>query len=233
MSLIFFLIILIIDLIKPLTKRTGNFFINKRFPMEQGVVKMEEEDIKQKIFEKFNALSIKMGFKKVTVEMLAKECGISKKTIYRHFKSKDEIIQTYATNIIQHINYEFVRIQKDYSDPKEILYKFFDIIFQIISNIPEDTIMQDARKFYPDIENKIIFLREEYSKIFLKTIKRGIKEGVFKNINPHFIEGMYLGSVNYIFSPTFMSQKKLSVKETITSFKIMLFSGLLNENSVY
>lgn len=189
---------------------------------------MPVKDMKQLILDKFQILAAGRGIKNVTIDILAKECGISKKTIYKYYQSKDEIVESFADNVLNRIAEEFVLTQKSKLNPEEMMNRFFDIIFDIIKNIPS-AMLHDIRRFYPDVESRINWLREKYSVIFIATIKEGIKSGVFRDINPIFVEGFYMGAVNEVFNPEFILKNNITINEVVTSFKTILLTGLLRQ----
>ena len=53
---------------------------------------MSDFEVKEKIILKFHELALTYGIKRITIDMLAKECGISKKTVYKYFTSKEDLI---------------------------------------------------------------------------------------------------------------------------------------------
>lgn len=189
---------------------------------------MSDTAIQQKILETFHRLAIAHGLKKVSVDMLARECGISKKTIYRHFKDKKEILDRFAADIISRLSEGFYRTQLIEENPEKLLIAFFDIIFETVQNLPP-TIVTDAAHYYPDIEEKIVQLREQYTVVFLKIIKKGISQGQFRDINPLFIEGFYDAAVNRVFTPGFIVENRLTVHDALSSFKTILLNGLLRD----
>ncbi len=189
---------------------------------------MSDTDIQHNILEAFHRLAIFHGLKKVTVDILARECGISKKTIYKHFKDKKEILGRFTADIISKLSDEFYRTQLIEDNPEKLLLKFFDIIFETVQKLPP-SIVTDAAHYYPDIEEKIIQLREQYTIVFLKIIKKGIKQGQFRDINPFFLEGFYDAVVNRVFTPGFIIQNNLSVQDALSSFKTILLNGLLRD----
>ena len=188
---------------------------------------MSDKDVKEKILAKFYELATHHGIKRITIDMLAKECGISKKTVYKYFQSKDEIVNKFANSIIKTLSNEFDKIQLLEENPEQVMNKFFEIIYEIIKTIPT-TIIEDARRFYPEIEKKIEKIRGEYTIIFIKNIKKGIKAGVFRDINPKFIEGFYTAAVERVFNPDFILENNLTVQESIASLRTMLLYGLIN-----
>ena len=144
---------------------------------------MNQEEVKEKIVETFQKLIIANGIKKMTMEKLARECGISKKTVYKFYDSKDELIEQFIEGIAGKIQQGFSRLDQTSADPEETMFLFFDLVFEITRNLPA-AILEDAEKYYPNLGEKINLLREEISIIFAKTIKKGVSRGSFKNINP-------------------------------------------------
>ena len=55
------------------------------------LLNMEPQD---KILKTSLELFYKFGIKRVTMDDIAKELGMSKKTIYHHFKEKDDLVNT-------------------------------------------------------------------------------------------------------------------------------------------
>ena len=49
--------------------------------------------MKEKIIQKSTELFLTLGFKSVTMDDIASEMGISKKTIYVHFKNKTKLVE--------------------------------------------------------------------------------------------------------------------------------------------
>ena len=48
--------------------------------------------MREKILEKSNELFLNLGFKSVTMDEIASALGVSKKTIYKYFKNKTELV---------------------------------------------------------------------------------------------------------------------------------------------
>jgi len=191
---------------------------------------MSEKNVQEKILHTFHNLAITHGLKKITIDLLAKECGISKKTVYKHYKNKKDILDSFAQDIIIKLQEEFYKTQLIEDNPEKVLLKYFDIICQTVQNLPP-TIVKDASMYYPDIEKKIIILREQYTIVFLDLIKKGINQGQFREVNPKFIEGFYDAVVNRVFNPDFIVENNLSVQDTLSSFKTILLRGLLLHDS--
>ena len=59
--------------------------------------------MKERIIHKATDLFLKLGFKSVTMDDIAQELAISKKTIYTHFKNKTELIKECAWFMLDNI----------------------------------------------------------------------------------------------------------------------------------
>ena len=54
---------------------------------------MEENEIKVKILHKAEEMFLQFGFSRVTMEEIAMELGMSKKTLYRFFPGKEQLLK--------------------------------------------------------------------------------------------------------------------------------------------
>jgi AcrR family transcriptional regulator len=61
----------------------------------QMATKQDEEVTRAKILEMIDRLFYRQGIRAVGVDTIVAELGISKKTLYRHFRSKSEMIEAY------------------------------------------------------------------------------------------------------------------------------------------
>ena len=55
--------------------------------------------MKEKIIEISNELFLGLGFKSVTMDDIANKLGVSKKTIYKYFKNKTELVDAVTNHI--------------------------------------------------------------------------------------------------------------------------------------
>ncbi|MEZ5070521.1 MAG: TetR/AcrR family transcriptional regulator [Bacteroidales bacterium] len=138
-------------------------------------------DVKDRIIEEAGILFGKYGIRTMTMDALAEEMGISKRTIYERFKDKDtllmEVLQTYQ---------EKVRKQaEDLIDQSE---NSIEALFRII----EMTVTQMSQvnpNFHHDFKKYHYKVFKELSKdhglrdlsITRKLFERGIGQGVFRN----------------------------------------------------
>lgn len=174
---------------------------------------------KKQILDKTEELLFKIGVKSTTMDDISHEIGISKKTLYDYFPTKEalvrETLQSYFTKIDQIIS----SINKKNVNAVE---KFFTIIENTTSTVSFDEVesrLINIKKYYPEIFEEIQLKQLKIiQNNFRKIILQGILEGLFRedfDLNL-FIKFYYIGAINMcgntLFEGTNMSYKFLKIK---------------------
>jgi TetR/AcrR family transcriptional regulator len=193
----------------------------------EGYPIMSESIVKLKIIEIFKRLSSVFGIRGITVDMIASECGISKKTLYKFFRSKDELVEIVFDAILDQMRTEFRTIERTESDPLTRLDRFFETAYRLFGSISRP-LLRDVRRYYPIINERIREFEREQVDLFTGTISKGIRAGVFKNIDPAIVVGFLTGASNAVLNPDFILQHNLTVEDSIVAFKSLFLSGLLD-----
>lgn len=176
--------------------------------------------MKEKIIQKATDLFLKLGFKSVTMDDIAVEMAISKKTIYTHFKNKQHLVKECTNHIMEGITIGIDEICGFHKDPIEELY---DIKKFIKSTLEKDqsSAQFQLQKFYPEIS--IHLKKTHFEKMMECTrtnLKRGIEQGLYRaNINVEFIARLYFVGIHGIrdlsifplklFSPAMVNEEYL------------------------
>jgi TetR/AcrR family transcriptional regulator, biofilm operon repressor len=143
--------------------------------------------MKDKIINKATELFFKLGFKSVTMDDIACEMCISKKTIYKFFANK-EILIAEGTNLIHNKIHdgiqEIIALNLNAIEENFVIRKMFAEMFKIAETSP----LFQLKKHYPDIYLSVMDREiEECSTCFRQNIIKGIEQNFYrKDIN---IEG--------------------------------------------
>lgn len=134
----------------------------------------------------------KFGFKSITMDDIANELGISKKTIYKFFKTKLELVDSTVTYIHDSIynsitctcNMGYNAIQENFEIKK---------LFKDLFKNSDDSPMYQLQKYYPTVYKKIMLKEYDMFKDCLfRNIENGIKEGLYrKEIDKELISKFY------------------------------------------
>lgn len=129
---------------------------------------------------KASDLFLKLGFKSVTMDDIAGEMCISKKTIYKYFCNKEILIEESSTRVHAEIHTIIEKIvAKNHNAIEENfeIRKMFKEMFQSLDNSP----IYQMKKHYPEIHKKIVTREvEECNTVFKQNILKGIEQGLYR-----------------------------------------------------
>jgi AcrR family transcriptional regulator len=152
--------------------------------------------MKEKIISKARDLFLKLGFKSVTMDDIACEMCISKKTIYKYFCNKEILIEQ-STEIVHKEIHDQVNaiVAKNFNAIEENfeIRKMFKEMFQSIDNSP----LYQLKKHYPEIYIKVMNREiNECNQSFKKNIIKGIEQELYrKEINIEVYVTFYYGLI--------------------------------------
>jgi AcrR family transcriptional regulator len=131
---------------------------------------------KQELLECSITNFIKFGSKHFSMNQLASELGISKKTIYKHFKNKDELISKGVRFIVDKYLHEVEKILKKTKDPIERIILIQKNSFQYL-NYFQPAFLYGIKKYYHNAD--VLF--EDFKVDFIKnTLKPLLEEAIEK-----------------------------------------------------
>ena len=136
--------------------------------------------MKEKIMSMASTMFLKLGFKSVTMDDIATEMCISKKTIYKYFSNKelliDESTEIFHRHIHEIINAIVMQNHNAIAENFEIR-KMFKDMFKSADTSP----VYQLKKHYPSIYQNVIAREiEECNSIFMRNITKGIEQGLYR-----------------------------------------------------
>lgn len=137
-------------------------------------------DYRQRIIEEAAVMFRIYGIRAVTMDMLAGQMGISKRTIYEVFKDKDEILAAVLKWMAEKQKEVTAKILEESENVIEAVFRLLEMMSEHIMNM-SPSFKLDMKKYQNSIIKK---LKEEdqfpYYRDNEEMIRRGIKEGVFR-----------------------------------------------------
>ncbi len=136
--------------------------------------------MKLQILEKATELFLQYGFKSATMDDIAKNMGMSKKTIYKYFKDKDTLVTASINLINENIFKGITQIQKANFNAIQENFEIIKHVNVIFKNLQESPAYQ-LQKHYPKKYQKLISTnREVFIDSIVKNLEKGIKEGLYR-----------------------------------------------------
>lgn len=139
---------------------------------------------------------LQIGVKSVTMDEIATELGMSKKTIYAHFSTKTKLIEATTFYVFEEISQGIDQIKSKHKNPIEEHFVIKNFALRHLKN-EKSSPQYQLQKYYPAlfavVKNKQQTLLEN---ILKENLERGIKEGYYrKEITIPFISRIYFVEV--------------------------------------
>lgn len=185
--------------------------------------------MKDKIVEQSEEKFFKDGFYKTTMDEVASELGMSKKTIYKFFPSKDDLIMA----IVKHfMNRMKVKILPALNSDKNAIEKLGELI-KILAGVSEKISskrMEEMKRHFPQIWNEIDSFRTKMMfENITRVIDQGKAEGLFVDYPTSIVMNMLVASIRSVVNPDFILNNNFSIIEAARSAFKILICGIVTE----
>ena len=171
----------------------------------------------------------KYGYQALTMDELAHELGISKKTLYVHFPGKDVIIGKIITAIgtTMRARMDTVLADSERSFAGK-LAAFVEVAGSIFTTV-NPTTLRDLQRFAPPLYQQIEEIRQvNIPYIFGRLIRDGIAEGKVRgDVDPAFAAEFWLHALRGLVQPATLERTQRTLRQTLHEALDLFFCGLL------
>ena len=172
--------------------------------------------MEDKIIDKAADLFLTLGVKSVTMDEIAGELGMSKKTIYAHFATKTKLVEATALFVFEKISVGIEAISQEEKDPIEELFEIKDFALKHLKD-EKSSPQYQLQKYYPRI---FAALKVKQQKLIenqiRKNLERGISEGIYRqDIQIIFTSRMYFVGMIGIKDREVFPEKDFPMNELI------------------
>lgn len=181
--------------------------------------------MKQRILDTAAMLIQQYGLKKFTIDDIASELRISKKTIYKYFKSKNDIISEYFN---QSISSGKDSIRDALAGQGSILEKLKVVVHSSHRYPLSVSLLNEVKRFYPEQWEKIDGLKTFKMQSMKNLLDEGVAEDVFREDINYAVFLRMLHEISDMFTDyDFLLQNRLKTSEAIDeSLKIILYGAI-------
>ncbi|MCL5935516.1 MAG: TetR/AcrR family transcriptional regulator [Firmicutes bacterium] len=186
-------------------------------------------DYRQRITAAFKELAVAKGISRVTVDELAERTGISKRTIYRYFNSKEEIIVSVLEDFMSAMSQKVDQALATSTDPLE---KILNVIKVIPDNVSLffPLVLHDLQKHYPHLWEKVERFRAGRAEHIIERIIND-ETGRFKKINPKVFTTSLLAGIRAVLNPVFIMENNLTLEEAVQALFTIFLHGIVEHKA--
>jgi len=175
--------------------------------------------MKSKIINKALDLFLRIGFKTLTVDDIANEMRISKRTIYEHFPKKHDLVEAVTNHLFENISNGIDEIFALNKNPIEELFVIKDFVMKNLKNESTSPFYQ-LQKYYPQISESLMSHKfTKMNKCVLVNLNKGIKQGFYiEDINLRLISRFYFAGISSIQDAELFNPIQFSSMEVQQTF---------------
>jgi TetR/AcrR family transcriptional regulator, cholesterol catabolism regulator len=215
---------------------SGNFFLAKRFQRVKSIYICAMTHDKRKEIELIGSVAqlfMRLGIRSLTMDEIARQLGVSKKTLYKYASDKKELVTKAVRLAIDEEECVLSEMHKAEGSAIDKIFAINTMISEKLQSI-QPAVIFDMQKYYPEAwaimeEHKCVFIHNQVK----ENLEEGIKEGLYrKNMNPELVTRIYVTLINSIFDSSLYSLSTHSFKETYTEVVRYHLRGITNEKGV-
>ena len=173
------------------------------------------------------------GVKSMTMDDIAKELKISKKTLYKYVKDKNDLVCKSMSLTINSHESEFDELCQSIESPIEELWQITLKASEQLKSI-HPSVMYDIQRFHPDAWTYFENHKNDYIyDCVIDNLQKGQKTGVYREeINAEIITKVYVARFDILFNPKIFPPTKYSLVDIHEEMMRYHFFGILTEKGV-
>jgi AcrR family transcriptional regulator len=170
------------------------------------------------ILEAASSLFRKLGIRSISMDEIAAELGMSKKTIYQYVENKTELVEKVLEYYTHSSNACIDAIAGNMNA--------IDVLMQVSEKVSEEIssanpiMLFDLQKYYPSLHRSFVAQKKEHVYQRIKeNMEQGMKEGIYREgLDVELIAKLYVEKLLGVHNPEFLSSMEFTQEKI---FKVM------------
>jgi AcrR family transcriptional regulator len=190
---------------------------------------VQTREVREALLDATDRLLARHGYKKMTIDDLAREVGIGKGSVYLHFSSKEEIALSHIDRIVERVMEQLKIIAgKEISAEEKLRRMLLTRVLLRFESVQHYT--QSLNDLLADLRPKLLARRKEYfqqeAEIFASVITQGQKKNEFQNGDALKLAETFLLATNSLL-PFSLTTQELGERREIEEKTLRLADLLL------
>lgn len=185
-------------------------------------------EVRDRIVETAERIFLRSGFNRVLMDDLARELGMSKKTLYSHFGSKEQLLRAVLVHRTGEIDRGLEAIVSAKESFPAKLGRFAGFVQSKVAEV-SPVFFEDIRRYAPECFRVVEEFRgRAIPRYFGRLLDEGIREGhVRPQVNRELLIRMLVLSIQGIIRPEAVEELRLRPGEALDRILAILFDGIL------
>lgn len=189
--------------------------------------------MKEKILNTAADMFLNYGFKSVTMDDIANEIGVSKKTIYQHFATKTKLVQAATMYMFEFISRGIDCICALNKNPIDEIFEIKKFTMAHLKD-EKSSPQYQLKKYYPKIfeslkQNQFHIMQD----CVTNNLKRGVAEGLYReSIHIEFISRLYFNAMMSLKDPEIFPTNAFPMRQLMDSYLEYHIRGISTEKGI-
>lgn len=181
--------------------------------------------MRNKIADSVLNMILKYGLRKFTIDDITNDLAISKKTIYKYFNSKNQLIEYTLDNYLT----DELNKQNEVLASTKSFKERFEALTSPANHRPIPTgILAELQQYFPELwekcEKVIQITRNQITQIYVEGIKNGEIRG---EVHPAVIDLVVKNAIGGVLDYRFLVENDIGLNRALADVKSMLLYGIL------
>jgi AcrR family transcriptional regulator len=192
---------------------------------------IDKEEYREKIIQTAGQIFSRYGFRKTTMDEIAKALNMGKSSIYYYFNSKEDIFKAVALNEANILRNKLTTAIKSVESPIEKMKEYVFVrmkSFENLSNYYNSIFDKDLNHF-----DFIEMIREKHDREELAILRLilyiGSRRGVFAIENSEYTALVVQTTLKGLEVPLFWKKKEVNIESRLNAILEVLFNGILKK----
>jgi AcrR family transcriptional regulator len=193
---------------------------------------INKEEFRRKVIVSAGKIFSRYGFKKTTMDEIARALKMGKSSIYYYFESKEEIFEAVVLHEANILRNELTTAIKSVDSPTDKMKKYVFVrmkAFEKLSNY-YNAIFDKNLDHFDFIEN----IREKYDREELAILRlilyHGSRKNVFSIVNSEYTALAIQTTLKGLEVPLFWKKKEVNIESRLNAILNVLFNGILKKD---
>jgi AcrR family transcriptional regulator len=182
-------------------------------------------NVRDRVIAAVKELACERGLNDITVDEMAAGAGISKRTLYRYFGSKEGVIEAVLDSVIEELTQEIRSLVDREKDIAGVLTGAIRYILQNGKFIINAGFISDLKQRYPQLWSKIERIRAENIR-WLVQVMAGRGDPVIRDLDPRILTACVTASIQAVLNPDFLLANNLTVEEAAVQLQRFLLRSV-------
>lgn len=199
-------------------------------PAQSKRQKEQAEKTRRRIITYAGRVFFERGFRKVTIEELCAGMAVSKRTFYKHFANRDELIEAVVAENMAQTGIKIIENLQSDLPVAQILDLHFDLLINHLFKNISMQFIADIQILMPELWQRIDKLRSQIGGLLGELIRRGQQQGaIHECFDPDVAGRLFQGILTNVANPAVILGLGLNFEQVINTFRHLLMHGLLTQ----